>query len=168
MGIRETMNQNPGITTGVVAGIVILALAFIIYQSMGDSGGGSVPTKMYYSDDDGATTFTDDIRKFPPFDHNGKQAVRARVFSCDGGKNKFVGYLERYSPEAKARLDKATNGGKTGSDIGLMEDVSITGMEVKKPKDPSPWLKQSDPRAQSVMDVKCPNGTKEKLEALMP
>ena len=169
MGIRETLNQNPGLTTGATAGIIILALGFIIWSNFSDSEGGSAPSKLYYTDDDGATFFPDDIRKFPPFDHGGKPAVRARVFSCDGGKTKFVGYLERYTPDAKARLEKA-GAGKPGSaaDVGIMEDVSMNGVEYKKPKDTGAWLKQSDPKISKVMEVKCPDGTREKLEVMMP
>jgi hypothetical protein len=94
VGIRESLNQNPGITTGVTAGIIIIALGFIIWQST-RSDRPSLPTKMYYTDDDGATKFSDDITKVPPFDHKGKPAVRARVFTCDGGKNQFVADLDR-------------------------------------------------------------------------
>ncbi len=165
MGIRETLNQNPGLTTGATAGIIILALGFIIWQSMGGGDNGGVPTKMYFSDDDGASFFADDIKKVPPFDHNGKQAVRARVYSCDKGKTKFVGFLERYTADAKGKIEKARAAGT--SEIGIMEDISMTGMEVKKPKDPG-WIKQSDSKAQTVMSVACPDGTRTNLEPLLP
>ena len=55
--------------------------------------------------DDGATYFPDDANKIPPFTKDGKEAVRARVFSCDGGKTKYVAYLERITPKAKAAID---------------------------------------------------------------
>ena len=85
MGIRETLNKNPGITTGATAGIILLAVGFIIYQL---SGGGtpSVATKAYFTIDDGKTWFSDDINKVPPFDKDGKQAVKAYVYECPGGK----------------------------------------------------------------------------------
>ena len=165
MGIRETLNQNPGITTGVTAGIIVVALGLIIWQA---SGGSSTPTfnnKQYFSDDDGATTFVDEATKIPPFDHNGKQAVRAYVYTCDGGKTKFTAYLERYTEPAKKKLEAAKN---NPNDIGMMEEISMNGIEVKKPGASEKWVKQSTPAGSKVMDFACKDGTKNNLELAMP
>ena len=35
MGIRQTLNENPTITTGVTAGVIVLALIFIVWQAIG-------------------------------------------------------------------------------------------------------------------------------------
>ena len=78
MGIREKLNENPRITAGATAAIILVALGFIVYQAIG-GGGPPIPTKAYYTIDDGETYFEDDIQKLAPFEHEGKQAVRAAV-----------------------------------------------------------------------------------------
>ena len=40
----------------------------------------------------------------PPFDHDGKQAVRAFVFRCEGGKP-FVAYLLRYKEGSQNQIE---------------------------------------------------------------
>ena len=106
MGIRETLNQNRGITIGAVSGVIVLTLVYIVYSLRGESGGGASAgtAKAFFSDDDGQSYFADGADKIPPFDHNGKPAVTAHVFRCNGGKP-FVGYLERYTPEGKKRRE---------------------------------------------------------------
>src|SRR5690554_2534860 len=54
VGIRETLNQNPGITTGVTAGIIVLALIFIVI-SMFSSNRPPRYDNYYFTVDDGAT-----------------------------------------------------------------------------------------------------------------
>ena len=46
------------------------------------------PGSAFYTTDDGATLFTDGADRLPPFDHDGKAAVMAAVFSCDNGKHR--------------------------------------------------------------------------------
>jgi hypothetical protein len=167
LGIRETLNKNPAITTGATAAIVVIAIIVIIWQLWGGSGpvASSGASQMYYSNDDGATYFAEAATKLPPFDHNGKPAVRALVFDCGDGKP-FVGMLQRYTKEAKAKLEKA-QAGQPGDVI--MEDIEITGLEIKKPKTgDDKWIKQTDPRAGAVSRVTCPDGKIENLRAVTP
>lgn len=167
MGIRETLNKNPAITTAATAAIVVAAIGVIVWQLMGSSGPSvsSGTAKMYFSDDDGVTYFADDAKKIPPFDHNGKEAVRAQVFDCGDGKP-FVGLLQRYTKEAKAKLEKSQSG-KPGETI--MEDLEITGLEIKKPKTGDKgWVRQTDPRAGKTSSVTCPDGKIENLRAVTP
>jgi len=162
VGIRETLNQNPAITTGATIGIIVLTLVLVLYLSMGGgpSVGGQVSAKAFFTIDDGKNYFVDDAAKIPPFDYQGKQAVRAYVFSCNGTKK--VEYLQRYTPEAKKKLEAAT-ANKGRPDFGIMDQVQFTGVEVKKPGDKD-WVKQNDERAVKVMQPQC-NGT---LELVSP
>ena len=109
MGLRETINKNPTQAAAITAGIIVLALVFIIWQACGGTGGRG-PGRSYYSIDDGKTWFEDEANKIPPFKHEGKDAVRAHVFTCDGGKTKFVGYLEMYTPQDKKMMEDAMAG----------------------------------------------------------
>jgi hypothetical protein len=167
VGIRETLNRNPGITTGVTAGIIVIALIIIGWQ-LTSSGGPKIPSEAYYTIDDGATWFADDIQKIPPFDKDGKPAYRAHVFKCSDGKE-FVSHLERYTPEAKKKLEEARAKGDQ-ADPAVYEEVTITGIEVKKPgTGDTGWVKQSDyEKAAKIASPVCPDGTTNGIEPVYP
>lgn len=169
MGIRETLNQNPGITTGATAVVILLALGFIIYQFVGGSGN-TVQSKAFYTVDDGKTWFSDDITKLAPFDHDGQTAYRCYVFTCDGGSTKFVSHLERYTDEAKKRIEEMRAGADKGGPPNPMmfEGIMMNGVEVKDPGQ-GQWVRQSDfQRAQQIMSPVCPDGSRNNLEAVFP
>jgi hypothetical protein len=159
VGIRETLNENPRLTTGITIGIIVVVLGFIVWQIKGglsstpEGGGSSGGTKVYFSDDDGQTYFADDAAKVPPFDHGGKQAVRAHVVKCDG--KTFVNYLERFTPEGKKKME-AMGGKPPAGDPTAMDSIRNTGMEVKRPGDKD-WLRASasDPRYGEITRWKC-------------
>lgn len=166
MGIRETLNENPGITTGITAGIIVLALGVIIWQTVGNNYPPTPIARAFFSDDDGKTFFADSTDNIPPFDHNGKQAVKAVVFTCDNGKTKFVGYLERFSPAAKAKLQAAMDANRP--DLGLMESTTEHDVQVKQVNG-GQWYDQNSPQGQQIMnDVKCKNGSKDGLSIAVP
>jgi hypothetical protein len=169
VGIRETLNQNPGITTGATAGIILLALIFIIWQITG-SGGPSVATEAFYTTDDGATWFADEADKIPPFDKDGKQAYRVYVYKCKDG-DEFISHLERYTPEAKKKLEEMkTKGPDAQADPGMMEMIYMGGVEVKDPKTGDKgWVKQAQfEQAAKITTPVCPDGTSDTLEPVMP
>jgi len=185
VGIREKLNQNPAITTGATISIIVIALIFIGWQLTrgGSAGGGGLPTQAYYTTDENATgdaavsaLFTDGIDKVPPFDKDGKPAYSAYVFSCDGGKTKWVGYLQRYTPDAKKQLEQQQKpqaqpkDSNTPQNVGSAgaEQVALYGTEIKKPGAGS-WVKQMDfEKARAVTEIKCPDGTTNNLEAAQP
>ncbi len=173
--IREKLNQHPGAVGGVVGGLALLAV-FVLWDQLSsepDYTSGIVPN--YYTTDDqspaGALSalFEDDTGKLPPFDKGGKQAYRAYVFTTDGGKTKFVGYLERYTAEGKRLLEEA----RDGRSAGLLPDqlnnqLAKTGIEVKRPGDRD-WVLLSDKKADQVLAVKPPaGGDLAKLESVFP
>src|SRR5581483_3966904 len=106
MSIREKINNDRkfGVLLGGV--LIVAAVVFAVYEFRGMARGVSVLNTTYYSDDDGKTFFKDDIYKFPPFDHDGKTANAAVIFSTPQSGD-FVGYLMRYTPAAKKQLDDA-------------------------------------------------------------
>lgn len=166
MGIRETLNENPGITTGLTAGIIVIALGIIIWQTVASSSRPTSMTKSFFSDDNGASYFVDSSNHIPPFDHNGKQAVHANVFTCDDNKTKFIGYLDRYTAAFKAKIEAANAAKKP--DLGLMQEATSSGVEVAAPKSDH-WVSRSSPEAQRMMEsVKCPDGTQNNLTVAWP
>lgn len=153
-GLRGIINRKPWVAL-LVIGAAIAAMFFLTNRSEPIQG-------VQYSVDDGKTFFVGEPRA-TPFEHEGKEAVRAMICSCDGGKTTFVGYLMRYKPEARAKVEAMIKSRTTGL---------ISGAEVKRPGDKE-WVSDSGPVGQrpdakaaagtrsyqSIVDVKCPDGS---------
>jgi hypothetical protein len=163
VGIRETLNDNPRITTAVTIAVIVVVLAFILWPSSGPGGGGSAaPGKLFFTDDDGKTWFPDDASKLPPFDHNGKQAVEAVVYRCDG--KTFVNHMKRYTPQGKKMMEQR-QGNQLPPDPSVLDVVQSSGMEVKAPG-AGAWVKMSDPKASAILQPHCKNTAD--LEVVLP
>jgi hypothetical protein len=103
--------------------------------------------------------FVETVDHVPPFDHNGKPAYRAVVFTCNGGKNTWVEYLERYTPDALPKVQdayaqNAARGSKLDPDLSGFEEH---GLEIKKPGG-AKWVNYQDPSFDSVTHVTPPDG----------
>ena len=172
MGIRQTINEKPGLTTAATAGIILIAILFIGWQSCSGGGEGSVMSdKAFFTVDDGKTFFVDKSSNIPPYQKDGKVAVRAQVFTCDDGKTKFVGYLEMYTMQDKAMLEAVAQGQTNKGAPTPMPMPYMAGQPlVKKPGMPN-WVPigpQTSTMYQQVVSVKCPDGSTEKLSRVFP
>jgi len=56
--------------------------------------------QFYFTIDDGKTWFPAPATTKAPFQHEGKSALRAHLYSTDGGKTFFVGFISKFSPIA--------------------------------------------------------------------
>ena len=108
----------------------LMLLYFMFRMAMG-GGGSIVPAQAYYTTDDGKTWFAADASNKAPFQHDGKQALRAHVFQC-ADKPPFVGYLSKYS--------------------------SIAGEDMVKKAGETRWFPHSTPNAAGIMTIKCGEG----------
>jgi hypothetical protein len=166
MGIREALNRNPKAAV-IIFGVALLALLGVaIVQFKGRSGGGSSGTgspQAWYTEDDGKTWFADDAGRLSPFDHNGKQAYRCYVWTCDGGKTQFVSHLERLKPE---RLKEHQAAAANKSVDFILPDMD---MLVKPPlTGDRGWVGFSTPAGQAIRTPRPPpgqHGTPEPVEA---
>ena len=88
--------------------------------------------------------------KFPPMAGKDGDLVWAFYFSCDGGRTRQLGYLTKYSAEAKARLEAAAtrHGGRPTSEDYHAE---LGEMYVRSPKPESAWHKSQSPEGQAVV-----------------
>lgn len=166
MEIRQTINDNPRIAGGVTAGIVLLALIFIIWQTLsGGAGGGSgaVP-QAFFTVDDGRTYFTDDVTHVPPFKtSDGKIAYRAVVVRC-GTETPFVSYLEKFSDADQKDLENGLNDSKTYSaTVDALFTTFDSRIIVKKPlTGDKGWVAatvQTAKQYEAVKETRCPDGT---------
>lgn len=167
MGIREKVNQNPGIAIGTASAVIVLAGIILVLQTRGGTASGSASGsgRLFFTTDDGKTWFTDDATRVPPFMKDAKEAVRAYVYRTSDG-TEFVGFLERYSSEGKKALEAAlARPPEQQTDDPFM---AVAGaLEWKKPGD-SAWVSASDPRAERVVKVVSPKGAKDTVSPVPP
>lgn len=150
MPVREFLEKHSKLAIGIsLAGIILFGIV-IGFQLRG-GGASHLPVfsnRQFYTTDDGATWFADDSVNIPPYDHDGKQAVIAYVFSCDGGKNAFVQFMEKYTDKARQQLTSPANAVSNGVLLAKL---------VKRPGD-KVWLSETSPQGLAMMKPRCPDG----------
>jgi len=154
MGIRETVSEKPVVSICLATVVIVGAIAYTVRSVMPSDA----YTKAYFTTDDGQTLFTASMDQRAPFDHHGNPAYRAYVYSCDGGKTTFVGYLERCTPQGLKRLDALQadyDAGKTHT-----PPLPTPGeTEVKEPGPGNPWVLCTNyEEAKKITNVQCPGG----------
>lgn len=113
MKLRDWLNNNSAVVTILAVVILILSLGFIIMQASGPKYKAQI-VDVYYYDLGNGTIFTAKSNEIPPIESKSgpgpagnPQGVRAYVFSCGDCKNeseRFVGWLEMYTREAKEMM----------------------------------------------------------------
>jgi len=133
VGFRERMNRSPKITFAIIFAVILSALAYA-YVGSRESTTVSEP-RFFYTADDGKTWFKDSAYLPVPFEKDGAQVVRARVFT-DGTKER-VTYLERFKAPVQARLAQelkdAQQAGRPASTAFQSAGIGPTSIEVKAP-----------------------------------
>jgi hypothetical protein len=160
VGIRQTLNDNPVITSSVT-GVIILAAIFFLFRSACSGGGegfASAPKRQYFTIDDGATYFPEDATKVPPFTHQGKPAYRVKVYKCRNGTT-YVSHLERYNEADKKRIESAPKP-KDPSASPMFDPLMLGTMEIKKPGDKEWVTPMAGPeKYAAIMRPRCPDGS---------
>jgi hypothetical protein len=157
MELREKLEQNQkplAIAVGVLVVVAIVVAFFSLRSNRGGGFGGSSKPQFYYTVDDGKTWFEDDATRLPPFDHDGKQAVRVQLYKCGDSGQPFVGYLQRIEEKARKAAEAARAAGKRAQDVEALYQYSL---EVKKPGSPK-WVSTKDMASEAIMIQKCPDG----------
>lgn len=168
MSVRSWLNRNgtaASIITLVVAGVAV----FFAYSALSPAEYRR-PSKGWYTVDEGKTLFVATLDNIAPFVQEGKEAVRARVFTCDGGKTTFVAYLEKHTEEYKAKR-KAYDEAMKSFEVRLAEgkaDLSQAPTSpdqmlasqtfVKRPGD-AEWVRWASGDGDRLVSQKCPNGS---------
>jgi hypothetical protein len=174
VGIRESLNENKRATTAVAVVLVVVAVAVIVYQFMQPDGPQPASGLAYFTTDGGETWFVDDAGRLSPFEKDGKQAVRAYVWSCDG--KEFVSHLERLAPESKKKLEAMQ---AKGVDVGPRKPgqppgniTMMTLMNDKEVRDPGPgdqgWVKMASAEGRALSAPVCPDGSGGTVEPVAP
>jgi hypothetical protein len=173
MGIRETLNRQKSIGLAVGVLLVVGAIGLFVTRYQGSGGHADLSAqKVFYTTDlssaDNAlkAMFADRADRYPPFDHNGKEAVRVRVWTADDGKTRYISHFERFTPEAKERIRKMVDGlrqrGVDEATFGhfVTEDVSLNGgVEYRFPESDR-WIPREQIGGQLASRImKNPNAT---------
>ncbi len=157
MNIRAWMNENQNLVAVIAVVIMVLALFFIFYQCQGrttPTGSGNA----YYYDVATGETFTDEATLIPPITSPaGNEAVRAHYYTCGdcGEDERFVGYFEKYTPEAKQRIESAQQNEEFSEYYYEME-----GQGLLISLDAQQWYPIYSPQGEQLMSDKlnCPSG----------
>ena len=121
MGLRQILNKNPMLATGIAVTFVIIAAGgvWLANRAPGRPNGDLA----FYTDDDGASFFVDSENLVPPFDHKGKTAVAAARYTYAGGSKNFCPNLAEYPPDVKKKLDdELADAKKQGLPAGAIKD----------------------------------------------
>lgn len=160
MRIRQSINRHAPFAVTATALVMVLSLSAIIWQVWPDR---SRPIKAaYFTVDDGQTYFVDDPTKVPPFAKDGNEAYQAFVFQC-GWHRPFVGYLLRYTPEAKKRLEHAI-----AAKENLAPGAVAFGMQAKRPGGADWVTATEEPHYDALTNIRCPDGTLDGLRSVWP
>jgi hypothetical protein len=143
MGIRAYINENRQISVAIAV-VMVAAVAVETVILIQPWGHGIAPPKLignaYYSTDDGKSLFIDADDQTTPFFHDGKAAVKAYLYTCDGGVTRWVQCLEKHD-EGGTVLVKRPSGGD--------------------------WIPDTDPRASIIRTARC-NGSESPVRILPP
>ena len=164
------INKSPKIAYGVVAAlaVVVASVAWSQFRSPPEL------TRSWFTIDDGKTYFADDITKVPPFTKDLKTVYGCEVFTCDGGKTTFVGFLVRYRDGAEQELKSlvkpaASSGTEMEDYFARRNAIEVRTREVKRPQTgDNGWvLERSGDEGPAITNVKCtmPGGV---LESVPP
>ena len=149
---------------GIVVVLVLGIYALVYWETKGQKFGSHSSVRSYYTDDDGQTYFAGAGDLYPPFDHDGKPAVRCYVFKCPKTGVAFVGYLEKYSDATRDSLDKPFDPSMRGKGGGPMDIRE--GTLVKRPGDKD-WVRRNGDKGGKIATVVCP-GTTDLATAVYP
>jgi hypothetical protein len=155
MDMRATLNAHPRTTLIALLGIILLMFAYSFPRAMHRTRHGPPAAAAFYTDDDGQTLFVDVPGLLTPFDHNGKPAVSAAVFTADNGQHRWVQYLQKYNDDAAQQFSSAAGNHVQPTAAQLF--TTMRDFLVKKPGAET-WIPVTDPAAQELMQPTIPEG----------
>jgi hypothetical protein len=170
MDVREAINKRPKTVAAIATAVLAAVLIVVVLQFrdvQASPQGQADPERAFFTTDDGKTWFIGDVTQLPPFEHEGKQAVRAYVVEYNG--KRFVNHLERYTPEGKQAMIKLKEAVKHGPPPGaLVAAAQQRGREVKRPGE-TKWVPASEiAAAEAIIHSKPPDGSSGEPKIIYP
>ncbi len=155
-----SLAQNKPLAVGLILACLGGAVGLYFLLSPDDPQPEPAVELVYYYDVNTKALFTASAKEWPPIDGpsgkpgpDGKPAgVRAHVFacgSCADEKNRFVGFLENLTPEAKAVVLRIKQGeAPPRADLEVWE----LGTFIRTP-DQEAWTQRTDPAHAKVIEA---------------
>jgi hypothetical protein len=163
MGVRQLFREKPAAGTAVM--VALLALAAVILAHAYWPEKHADLAQAFYTTDDGQHWFSDSEFRVAPFDHDGKPAVKALIYSYNDGRKQFCACLQQFTPEGKDRLERALaeakQRGQPPGSVTLFHEHDFVQryLQVKQPGAGHEWISFGDPRASEVLAVHSPDGS---------
>jgi len=153
-GVMTDGRQRKRLKAVMAAGLLLTALVFLGVRLRGSAP--PPPPMAFFTTDEGRTVFVASVTRIPPFEHQGREAVRAMVYTCTQCRTQWVAYLIQYTPTAQGILRDA---GQNLANLRFAFDAAGAGGGelVKRPGD-TVWVPALDPRAENIRMGGCPNG----------
>ena len=144
MGFREQLKAHPRLAQGAA----VAATAASLFALFVESRPARQPAvKVFYTTDDGKTLFVDSSDRVPPFDHDGQPAMMAYVFTCDGGKTRWVAYLSKYSDQDRQAIES-----------GKLGDANVRPPRLVKLPGSATWESETNREVMATLIPHCPDG----------
>ncbi|MEX0777734.1 MAG: hypothetical protein WD042_18680 [Phycisphaeraceae bacterium] len=157
--MRDWVNNNSAVVTVGAVVLLLISLAVIVYSTKSSSGVRNY--KIYFYDLNSGQLFAEESTKLPPIDTpTGKDnGVWAFVYGCGdcSEANRFIGYLQKLTPEMKEAQLKAQSG-ETGEMMPPYEGDMDQGTLIRL-KDSGEWVPMYSEEGQKIMtsiEGKCP------------
>jgi hypothetical protein len=150
MGVREFINRHGGLSAVAILVAAAIAIGLSMwFPSREVAEFSQLQDKAWFTVDDGSTHFAAPIGNRSPFKHEGKDAYRCYVFTCESENKPFVAYIER-DPENHL----------SNSDSGMRPTSAPTFGEAKAPgTGETGWVAKISPEGTKLLNPRCPDGS---------
>ena len=160
MSLGEMLNKNPMIGVGVAVVILVVA-GVIVMRSTGIGDSPNILKQRYFYDMTSGDVIVMDNVPAPVTADSGSTAVWAAVYtcgSCDNESERFVGYLQKYTDQAKSEVAKPLS----QQDYDTVNEGTVVAMVPEKAGDELAWF-QVETRegmqiTQASVQARCPGG----------
>lgn len=162
--MRKTLEKNQAVVAAAAAAAVVVAAVLIILQSQPRAQPATPWPLVYAYDLNTKTTFAVHQNNLPPIrtESGGKPFVQpagvwAHVYACgdcsDPGK-RFVGWLEKFTPETEKHLQTLLDGFKEGfrelNPITATDTWVVDDLLIAMPDKPNAWVPQTSDEADAM------------------
>ncbi|HTV47234.1 MAG TPA: hypothetical protein VMG59_02200 [Phycisphaerae bacterium] len=152
--MRESMTRNSAVIGIIALVAAIVALAFIIRQIFPPHGG-PVPQCYFYDTSNGTVSVRPQTDYPPLIGSTGQPTVVYAIYlTCSTCENKYLAYLQKYTPASQQMLNHTLSGKASTSYQGTFS----VGFLVCRPDDTSNWYPAGSPEGLQIIQSKpCPN-----------
>ncbi len=166
--VRDWMNNNSAVVTVAAVVLLLVALSAIIWQNSGSNRGGGRIENIYFYDMGSGQLFSGKASGIPPITaESGGEGVRAYVYGCGdcSETNRYIAYLEKNTPEAKAAMEKMQNPDANNPEGQAPEeyDPMITQGVLVRAVEGGQWVPMYSEMGQKItgaLEGKCAAGTR--------